>query len=50
MTANFNIQDHEAQPGPHPEIMGAYGAELMAWAGIDGDHIADAARDLISST
>jgi transketolase len=26
------------------------GAELMAWAGIDADHIADAARDLISST
>jgi transketolase len=26
------------------------GAELMAWAGIDADHIADAGRDLISST
>jgi transketolase len=26
------------------------GAELMAWAGIDADHIADAAPDLISST
>jgi transketolase len=26
------------------------GTELMAWAGIDAAHIADAARDLISST
>src|ERR1700682_4999699 len=26
VTANWDIQDHEAQAGPHPEIMGAYGA------------------------
>jgi len=25
-TANWDIQDHEAQPGPHPEIMATYGA------------------------
>ena len=25
-TANWDIQDHEAQAGPHPELMGAYGA------------------------
>jgi len=26
VTADWDIADHEAQPGPHPEIMGAYGA------------------------
>ena len=26
VTANWDVQDHEAQAGPHPEIMGAYGA------------------------
>ncbi len=26
VTADWDLQDHEAQPGPHPEIMGAYGA------------------------
>src|SRR5215471_16917397 len=26
VTANWDLQDHDAQPGPHPEIMGAYGA------------------------
>src|SRR5205814_7556216 len=25
-TANWDIQAHGAQPGPHPEIMGAWGA------------------------
>src|SRR5947208_13705607 len=25
VSANWDLQDHEAQPGPHPEIMGAYG-------------------------
>ena len=26
VAANWDLQDHEAQPGPHPESMGAYGA------------------------
>ena len=26
VTADWDLQDHEAQPGPHPELMGAYGA------------------------
>jgi hypothetical protein len=26
VTANWNLEDHEAQPGPHPELSGAYGA------------------------
>ena len=25
VTANIDLQDHEAQSGPHPEILGAYG-------------------------
>ncbi|MGA2712980.1 MAG: hypothetical protein ABSG41_07715 [Bryobacteraceae bacterium] len=25
VTANWDLQDHEAQSGPHPEVMGAYG-------------------------
>src|SRR5579862_9874862 len=30
--ADIDLVDHDAQPGPHPEIMGAYGA----WAGGQG--------------
>ena len=30
VTANWDLQDHDAQPGPHPEIMGAYGAGMSA--------------------
>ena len=26
VTADIDIQDHDAQAGPHPDIMGAYGA------------------------
>src|SRR6267378_2711715 len=26
VTANIDVQDHQAQPGPRPETMGAYGA------------------------
>ena len=26
VTANIDVQDHDAQPGPRPELMGAYGA------------------------
>ena len=32
VTADIDIQDHDAQPGPHPETMGAYGA----WPGGQG--------------
>jgi hypothetical protein len=32
VTADIDVQDHDAQPGPHPEIMGAYGA----WPGGQG--------------
>jgi hypothetical protein len=32
VTANIDIQDHDAQAGPHPEILGAYGA----WPGGQG--------------
>jgi len=39
VTANFNIQDHEAQPGPHPEIMGAYGAEAPGQSIVEGGDI-----------
>jgi hypothetical protein len=39
VTANWDIQDHEAQPGPHPEIMGAYGAEPPGQSVADGGEI-----------
>ena len=39
VTANFDIQDHEAQPGPHPEIMGAYGAEPAGQSIVEGGEI-----------
>jgi hypothetical protein len=32
VTADVDVQDHDAQPGPHPDIMGAYGA----WPGGQG--------------
>lgn len=32
VTADIDIQDHDAQPGPHPDLMGAYGA----WPGGQG--------------
>ena len=36
VTANWDVQDHEAQPGPHPEIMGAYGAGPAGQSIIEG--------------
>src|SRR2546428_11586285 len=30
VSANWDLQDHDAQAGPHPEIMGAYGGGLAA--------------------
>src|SRR5437879_5673155 len=32
VTADVDVQDHDAQPGPHPDIMGAYGG----WPGGQG--------------
>ena len=32
-SANWDLQDHAAQPGPHPEIMGAYGGGPAGQAG-----------------
>src|SRR6266853_4718599 len=39
VTANFALQDHEAQPGPHPELMGAYGAEPPGQTIVEGGDI-----------
>ncbi|PYR33422.1 MAG: hypothetical protein DMF89_15810 [Acidobacteria bacterium] len=39
VTANWDLQDHEAQPGPHPEIMGAYGAGPAGQSIVDGGEI-----------
>src|SRR5258706_9896461 len=36
VTANWDLQDHEAQPGPHPEINAAYGAGPARQSVIDG--------------
>jgi len=36
VTANVDLQDHEAGPGPHPEIMGAYGAEPPGQSIVEG--------------
>ncbi len=36
VTANWDLQDHEAQPGPHPESMGAYGAGAPGQSIIEG--------------
>jgi hypothetical protein len=39
VTANWDIQDHEAQAGSHPEIMGAYGAEPAGQSVVEGGEI-----------
>src|SRR6266705_1663942 len=39
VTADWDLQDHEAQPGPHPEIMGAYGAGPAGQSIIEGGEI-----------
>ncbi len=36
VTANWDLQDHEAQPGPHPEINAAYGAGPAGQSIIEG--------------
>ena len=37
--ANIDVQDHDAQPGPHPEMMGAYGAWPGGQSIVDGGEI-----------
>src|SRR5579862_9667883 len=39
VTADWDLQDHEAQPGPHPEIMGVYGAGPAGQSIIEGGEI-----------
>ncbi|OFW16679.1 MAG: hypothetical protein A3H29_13705 [Acidobacteria bacterium RIFCSPLOWO2_02_FULL_67_21] len=39
VTANIDIQDHDAQPGPRPEIMGAYGAWPAGQGIVEGGEI-----------
>src|SRR5262245_10011320 len=39
VTANWNLEDHEAQPGPHPELTGAYGAGPAGQSVIEGGEI-----------
>ena len=39
VTANWNLEDHEAQPGPHPELSGAYGAGPAGQSVVEGGEI-----------
>src|SRR6516225_7797370 len=39
VTANWDLQDHDAQPGPHPEIMGTYGAGPAGQSIVQGGEI-----------
>ena len=39
VTADWNLEDHEAQPGTHPEIMGAYGGEPAGQSVVEGGAI-----------
>jgi hypothetical protein len=39
VTANVDLEDHDARPGPHPELMGAYGAEPPGQSIIEGGRI-----------
>src|SRR5881396_254157 len=39
VTANLDLQDHEAQPGPHPELTGAYGAGPAGQSVVEGGEI-----------
>jgi hypothetical protein len=39
VTANWDVQDHEAQPGPYPEITGAYGAGGGGQSIVEGGEI-----------
>ena len=35
-TADYNLEDHEAQAGPHPELMGAYSGEPAGQSVVEG--------------
>jgi hypothetical protein len=39
VTANWDIQDHEAEPGSHPGLMGAYGAEPAGQSVVEDNEI-----------
>lgn len=39
VTANIDVQDHEAEAGPHPEFMGAYGAWPAGQGIVEGGEI-----------
>lgn len=39
VTANIDLLDHDAQPGPHPEMMGAYGAWPAGQGIVEGGEI-----------
>src|SRR5881628_3086258 len=39
VTANWDLQDHDAQPGPHPEVMGAYGGGPAGQSIVEGGEI-----------
>ena len=39
VTANWDLQDHEAQPGPHPELTGAYGDGPAGQSIVEGGEI-----------
>src|SRR5881296_4215625 len=38
-TANWDILTHEAQPGPHPELLGAWGAAPGGQGIVEGNEI-----------
>src|SRR5262245_46783069 len=38
-TANWDLLDHEAQAGPHPELMGVYGAGPAGQGVVEGNEI-----------
>ena len=38
-TANWDIEPHDAQPGPHPEFMGAWGAQPGGLGIVEGGEI-----------
>jgi len=38
VSANWDLQDHDAQPGPHPEVMGAYGGGPAGQSVVEVDH------------
>ena len=39
VTANVDLEDHEAQPGPHPELLGAYGGWPGGQSIVEGGEI-----------